>query len=84
MSADTGNGFKIKAEQLCKQHMPPMSGLAGATGAEGFVVARSISLAPPQAAGLAHSAAPPLPSETASRGFPGAPVVGPADKPQPP
>ena len=31
MSADTGNGFKIKAEQLCKQHMPPMSGLAGAT-----------------------------------------------------
>ena len=73
MSADTGNGFKIKAEQLCKQHMPPISGLAGAIGAGGFVVARSISLAPPQAAGLAHSAAPPLPSETASRGFPGGP-----------
>ena len=36
MSADTGNGFKIKAEQLCKQHMPPMSGLAGAIGAGGW------------------------------------------------
>ena len=53
--------------------MPPISGFAGAIGAGGFVVARSISLAPPQAAGLAHSAAPPLPSETAGSGFPGAP-----------
>ena len=34
-----------------------------------FVGTSSISLAPPQAAGLVHSAAPPLPTEPASLGF---------------
>ena len=65
--------------------MPPMSGEAGAAGVGGFVVADSISLAPPQAAELPHFVAPPLPNETAALGFVGVPRRSAvADKPQPP
>ncbi len=41
-----------------------------------FVAANFASFVPPQAAGLAHSVAHPLPTETASLGFGGSPVGG--------
>ena len=40
-----------------------------------FVVASFISLAPPCSAGLAHSAAPPLPTKPTPLGFRGDPVI---------
>ena len=49
----------------------------------GFVVADAISLAPPQAAGLAHSVAPPLPGKPALLGFAGGPVSASPTSPRP-
>ena len=53
--------YAVERQNGCERHL---------------VGASSISLTPPQAAGFAHSAAPPLPIESAALGFDGAPTKG--------
>ena len=54
----------------------PRKCLLGSLPKPGIVGASSISRAPPFAAGLAHSAAPPLPAQPAVLGLRGDPAMG--------